>query len=67
MEGKIHMMVTIIFLQVVQDSDYAEVIEPGVYMVYAGGSQPGDVNAPSNVLKGSFTIVGDTTPLSHCS
>jgi len=54
-------------MTVVQDSDYAEVIEPGVYMVYAGGSQPGDVNAPSNVLKGSFTIVGDTTPLSHCS
>ena len=27
----------------------AEVIEPGVYVVYAGGSQPGDGNASSNV------------------
>lgn len=57
----------VLCLQVVRESDFAEVIEPGMYIVYAGGSQPGDGNAPSNVLASSFSIVGDATPLSKCS
>ena len=54
-------------LQVVRESDYAEVIEPGQYVVYAGGSQPGDSRAPANVLMGSFEVSGDETPLSQCT
>ena len=53
--------------QVVREGDYAEVIEPGQYVVYAGGSQPGDDKAPANVLMGSFEMGGDETPLSQCS
>ena len=41
-------------------------IEPGQYVVYAGGSQPGDDKAPANVLMGSFEVDGDETPLSQC-
>ena len=55
------------FAQVVRESDYAEVIEPGQYIVYAGGSQPGDDKAPANVLMGSFEVGGDETPLSKCT
>ena len=54
-------------MQVVRESDYAEVIEPGQYVVYAGGSQPGDDKAPANVLSGSFQVGGDETPLSKCT
>ena len=54
-------------IQVVRESDYAEVIEPGQYVVYAGGSQPGDDKAPANVLSGSFQVGGDETPLSKCT
>ena len=54
-------------MQVVRDYDTARVIEPGMYDLYAGGSQPHDKNAPSNVLQGSFTVTGETTPLSSCT
>ena len=57
----------LVTVQVVRESDYAEVIEPGQYDVYAGGGQPGDSKAPANVLMGSFSVTGDETPLSQCS
>ena len=57
----------LIHVQVVRETDYAEVIEPGQYIVYAGGSQPGDSKAPANVLMGSFDLGGDETPLSQCT
>ena len=50
----------------VRDGDFIQVIEPGMYNVYAGGHQPDDTNAPGTVLKVAFTITGDTTPLSKC-
>lgn len=53
-------------LQVVTDLEFVEVIEPGLYEVFAGGSQPADTSAPANVLHGSFVIEGETVPLSQC-
>lgn len=53
--------------QVVRDYDSALVIEPGEYLLYAGGSQPADKKAPAKVLQSSFTITGETTPLSSCT
>ena len=50
----------------VRNGDFTQVIEPGMYNVYAGGHQPSDTNAPGNVLTAGFTITGDTTPLSKC-
>ena len=54
-------------MQVVRETDYTEVIEPGQYTVYAGGSQPGDSKAPAKVLMGSFEVGGDETPLTKCT
>ena len=43
------------------------VLEPGVFLVYVGGQQPGQSTAaPSNVLQGSFTLSGVATKLSSC-
>lgn len=57
----------VVMKQVVRENDYAEVIEPGQYAVYAGGSQPGDNKAPAAVLMGSFEVSGEETPLSQCT
>ena len=45
----------------------ALVLEPGVFLVYVGGQQPGQSTAAlSNVLQGSFTLSGVATKLSSC-
>lgn len=60
-------LIIVVIIQVVRESDYAEVIEPGQYVIYTGGSQPGDDKAPANVLMGSFEVGGDETPISQCT
>jgi len=43
------------------------VLEPGTFTISVGGQQPDQaVKVPSNVLKDTFTIVGQRTPLSTC-
>lgn len=45
----------------------AMVLEPGVFLVYAGGQQPGQTTSTtSNVLQGSFNLSGAATKLSSC-
>ena len=55
-----------VWIQVVRDEDFAEVIEPGEYAVYVGGHQPTDTKAVGNILAGSFVVVGSITPLNSC-
>ena len=54
-------------IQVVRESDYAEVIEPGQYAVYAGGALPTDNKRQNFVIMSSFAVGGDETPLSKCT
>ena len=49
-----------------RDGDFAEVIEPGQYVVYVGGSQPNDPNAPARTLVAKFSMDGPVTPLDKC-
>ncbi|KAE8624175.1 hypothetical protein XENTR_v10005854 [Xenopus tropicalis] len=42
-------------------------LEPMVFQLYVGGQQPfQDTQAPSNILQGSFIVVGLPQPLSTC-
>ncbi|KAM4700600.1 uncharacterized protein O3C94_001691 isoform 2-T2 [Discoglossus pictus] len=42
-------------------------LEPGNFLLYAGGQQPFQVTrVPSNVLEGKFTVLGAARPLSTC-
>ncbi|XP_022105195.1 probable beta-D-xylosidase 2 [Acanthaster planci] len=43
------------------------VLEPGVFILFAGGQQPGQKRqVGSSVLNTTFTVEGPVTPLSHC-
>ena len=53
--------------QVIRDSDYAEVIEPGQYGIYAGGAQPTDNKRQNFVIMSSFFVGGVETLLSQCT
>ena len=57
----------VIITQVVRESDYAKVIEPGQYAVYAGGALPTDNKRQNFVIMSSFAVGGDETPLSKCT
>lgn len=46
-----------------RDGDFKEVIEPGYYLIYGGGHQPGDSNGPGKVLPAMFVVTGDAPVL----
>jgi len=55
-------------MTVISEYDFQEVIEPGFFILYAGGQQPNQkTKVPSNVLSTKFQIIGNETPLSQCS
>ena len=53
-------------VKVVREEDFAQIIEPGFFDLYVGGHQPSDTDGPSNILKSTFNVIGDTTLFSEC-
>ena len=54
-------------MAVYEEAASAWVLEPGQFLVFAGGQQPGEQTAaPSNVLQSSFIELGVATKLSSC-